>query len=786
MQSETIGEVEKLLRTEMADLEKFYEEFGESSSLRGPRSLGKSGGGEQGVASPRNAPQVRESWSDPLRHSTRFMKSGDFFEYIENMVEQDSQGKEPLVSSSREVNPVLEEFREDQFDINPNLDMSQARNLDVEMNVQSTFIETVKKRERSKERQMEREREVMQNREVIPEMPEPPENDEPVRSQVRVETNEPSWRRSNEFTKSIDERVITSKKKTFEEMLEEALKKEGHSEVEQPPPQENVPRRNTNFLKKNTSRRRFLNKKTKAKSRYGRANFKKKKTKPKKEEVKDMTESMLEFEKMEQINGQKSQEEEKDFEKNEVASIEEKSEEVSEEEIDYHFLKMGEGKENEEGNGERLSQVHLKTEVARVKKEVEAKFKRKIEELNKEIRKYKNKNKTLEEDKKKVMKLKKKVEEDKLLVDKLKADRADFENYKQKELEKIKREKALTKRNAKAYRATANKKDKETIDNLKKEMRVIRDQASTKEKKLKDALERRKRIIEELKGENEELRGQVDFYEKMRMGKSKKKEKGKAKKKEEESDEESEEGESEEESESEEEENVKSLKTAVDKLSKKKAKKGEVKKFLGEFYEGFENPIPNVNKGTLKINNENYKFDENTHFKKYKWNRENDLKVVQEEESEGKVYKTFADGRKEIKFSNGAVKEIMPDGYIIGRKLTEVHFVNSDIKQTLPDGTVIYFYSEHETTQITLPNNNLDIYRFPNAQVEFHFKNGNKQIKFQDGTEKFVYKNGEEFTVYADNTLQLVNKEGVKVIKHSDSNQEIVLQDGQKISTKEN
>ena len=113
-----------------------------------------------------------------------------------------------------------------------------------------------------------------------------------------------------------------------------------------------------------------------------------------------------------------------------------------------------------------------------------------------------------------------------------------------------------------------------------------------------------------------------------------------------------------------------------------------------------------------------------------------------------------------------------------------MHFVNTDIKQTLPDGTVIYFYSEHETTQITLPNNNLDIYRFPNAQVEFHFKNGNKQIKFQDGTEKFVYKNGEEFTVYADNTLQLVNTDGVKVIKHSQSNQEIVLQDGQKISTK--
>ena len=71
----------------------------------------------------------------------------------------------------------------------------------------------------------------------------------------------------------------------------------------------------------------------------------------------------------------------------------------------------------------------------------------------------------------------------------------------------------------------------------------------------------------------------------------------------------------------------------------------------------------------MKINIKNYKFDENTHYKKYKWNRETDLEVVQEEEAEGKIYKTFSDGRKEIKFSNSVVKGIMPDGYIIGNQI---------------------------------------------------------------------------------------------------------------------
>lgn len=83
--------------------------------------------------------------------------------------------------------------------------------------------------------------------------------------------------------------------------------------------------------------------------------------------------------------------------------------------------------------------------------------------------------------------------------------------------------------------------------------------------------------------------------------------------------------------------------------------------------ECFENPIPSGEKTTLQIDNENYKFDENTHYKKFQWNKNNQKEVVQEEKAEGKVYKTFADGSKEIRFNNGAVKYIMSDGYIIGK-----------------------------------------------------------------------------------------------------------------------
>ena len=684
MQSQTIHEVERLLRTEMDDMEQFYRQFGEDDSPGSPpnapaRPLPTRDPGALKTAAQSGQSRAGEAWNDVLRNSTRFMKSGDFFDYIENMVEQDVRGAEPPRPDEPKSEPKAEEVIDPKQISEKHLDLSQARNLDVEMNIQSTFIDQQKRVPMKRARPV-RNPEVKAQAQMAQIQEESenqtgPESDEPVKKSERVSIDEPSWKRDHAFGKSTDERVISTKKKTFEQMLEEALKKEGQSFVDVAPAP--VTRKKTNFLKKNTSRRRFLNKKSKNLSKYGRPNFKKK-AKAKKEEKKAMTESMLEFQQMEQINGRKSEDEAGELER--VPSIEEKSREDSgEEPINYEYLKMGEEDREEEDTEEeedrdqdrgKVSEARMRREIEKVKKQVEDKFKRKIEELNREIRKYKKRNKDLEEDKKKIAKLKRKVEDRKAEVEQLKADKADFENYKQKEMEKIKREKALTKRNAKAYRATTNKKDKETIDNLKREMRILREQGMAKEKKLKDALERRKRKIEELRNDNEELRGQVDFYEKMRLQRERKKEQKEPSQRDspDESPEESGE-ESGEESEGEGEQPVKSLKAAVESLSKQKGKdKKEMKRFFSDFYAGFENPVPNVDKGTLKINNENYKYDENTHFKKYKWNQENDLEVVKEEESEGKIYKTFSNGRKEIKFSNGAVKEIMPDGYIIGTR----------------------------------------------------------------------------------------------------------------------
>ena len=100
---------------------------------------------------------------------------------------------------------------------------------------------------------------------------------------------------------------------------------------------------------------------------------------------------------------------------------------------------------------------------------------------------------------------------------------------------------------------------------------------------------------------------------------------------------------------------------------------------------------------------------------------------------------------------------VFPNGYKV------VTFENGDVKQTLPDETVIYFYTEYDITQISLPDGT-EIYRFKNKQVEFHKKDGQKEIRFEDGSCRYIMENGENFIKQANGTLESISSEGVKLI----------------------
>jgi hypothetical protein len=429
-------------------------------------------------------PTQKEYETPKLQESTKFLKSGDFFAYIENMVHEDvEQSNEPNDYNDYKVKNLANQHQMEESNLLKNdMEISHARSFEVEMNHQSRVAGMGQQKVQQWEKKVPAE--------VITEEEEGPlrdnfvMKDEMISNQVDYEQeyNDPSPEypddhmdepisKTNQFTnrnnfndlrKSSDERIIKSKKKTFEEMLEEALKKEG--KPYQPVQEENEEakeERRANFLKKNTSKRRFLKRK----------NNNNKAKQKNKDKLKQMTDSMLEFEKIEQ----KHNDDIENIDTNNIlheeipeesTSIQEDvkddaNNDESDDDIDYKYLNMNKQQPTRSQNSnKKVSALELRTEVQKVRKEVENTFKKKIENLNVEIRKYKHQNKLLEEEKKRISKAKKKLEEEKIEAEKLRNEMDDFKNYREKELEKIKREKAMTKRNAKAYRANVSKKDK--------------------------------------------------------------------------------------------------------------------------------------------------------------------------------------------------------------------------------------------------------------------------------------------------------------------------------------
>ena len=102
---------------------------------------------------------------------------------------------------------------------------------------------------------------------------------------------------------------------------------------------------------------------------------------------------------------------------------------------------------------------------------------------------------------------------------------------------------------------------------------------------------------------------------------------------------------------------------------------------------------------------------------------------------------------------------------------TVVRFVNGDTKSTEPDGSVIYYYSEADTTHTTCKDG-CEIYKFPNGQIEHHYADGLKKIHFPDGTRKVIYPSGVAESVFPEGTTIKEFPEGERLV-YTDSNNAI-------------
>ncbi|XP_046363651.2 centromere protein J-like isoform X1 [Haliotis rufescens] len=134
---------------------------------------------------------------------------------------------------------------------------------------------------------------------------------------------------------------------------------------------------------------------------------------------------------------------------------------------------------------------------------------------------------------------------------------------------------------------------------------------------------------------------------------------------------------------------------------------------------------------------------------------------------DGKVERTYSNGAREILFANGTRKEISSDGQSI-----IVSFFNGDIKQIFPDQRVVYFYADAQTTHTTYPDG-LEILQFQNNQIEKHYPDGTKEITFPDQTIKYLFPNGSEESIFPDGTVIRVEKSGDKTMEFPNGQREI-------------
>ena len=335
----------------------------------------------------------------------------------------------------------------------------------------------------------------------------------------------------------------------------------------------------------------------------------------------------------------------------------------------------------------------------------------KIVELNAQIDKFKKQNQKLKSQKHE-------LDEEKRVFEK---ERANFEAYvevekdriKEKweeELKKIKREKKIAERNHKAMINKPNRKEREEIEALKASVLQLETDKRHKEKKLKFTVDRQKKQILELEKKSGQLQEEVLMYEQMRLRQdappsntaSNKTPKSKSKKSTQKPQVRRREVSSNDlrsrsglDDDSEETDNFKKYENMVEEKNVyKKSPKKSSPKFVaeevygqvnphedseedGDDFQAIEDKLMNKNnnvsdeefveeedtqKGPFKldIDVEEYNFNSNTFYKKYIKERNIRLQVVDENISpNGKIQRTYANGKKEVIFGNGAKREVI-------------------------------------------------------------------------------------------------------------------------------
>ncbi|KAJ3130578.1 T-complex protein 10a, partial [Irineochytrium annulatum] len=128
----------------------------------------------------------------------------------------------------------------------------------------------------------------------------------------------------------------------------------------------------------------------------------------------------------------------------------------------------------------------------------------------------------------------------------------------------------------------------------------------------------------------------------------------------------------------------------------------------------------------------------------------------------GKVHRTYADGSLLTWYHNGAVKATAAD------KEYCIYFENGDYKQFKRNGEVIYWYSQLEILESTMPDGMQTIQFLDSRQVEKRWPDGTIEVEFPDGTQKIDFPNGRQELVFPNGSIATTDELGNKTVEHPD------------------
>ncbi|KAK4878519.1 hypothetical protein RN001_011025 [Aquatica leii] len=125
----------------------------------------------------------------------------------------------------------------------------------------------------------------------------------------------------------------------------------------------------------------------------------------------------------------------------------------------------------------------------------------------------------------------------------------------------------------------------------------------------------------------------------------------------------------------------------------------------------------------------------------------------------------LSDGTKQIKYSNGNIKNISSDGNII-----IFQYFNGDVKETnLLEGTICYHYAETKVNHTTYADGS-ELIQFPDGQIERRYKTGACEVDYPNNMKRKIHADGTEDIFYPDGTI----------VNIQDDKRTITLPNGQK------